>query len=101
MKVEYSYYGDMPSLIIKGTDFVKALKDREELNIENGSPLFSWTRSHPWPNKRCIMNTPLQKCKPLIALFLRQYESICVYPCLSAALFYFRIDFSGSFDEAQ
>ena len=33
MKVEYSYYGDMPSLIIKGTDFVKALKDREELNL--------------------------------------------------------------------
>ena len=33
MKVEYSYYGDMPSLIIKGTDFVKALKDREERNL--------------------------------------------------------------------
>jgi hypothetical protein len=33
MKVEYSYYGDMPSLIIKGTDFTKALKDREELNL--------------------------------------------------------------------
>ena len=33
MKVEYSYYGDMPSLIIKGTDFLKALKDREELNL--------------------------------------------------------------------
>jgi hypothetical protein len=23
MKLEYSYYGDMPSLIIKGADFVK------------------------------------------------------------------------------
>lgn len=33
MKVEYSYYGDMPSLIIKGTDFVKALKNREELSL--------------------------------------------------------------------
>lgn len=33
MKVEYSSYGDMPSLIIKGTDFTKALKDGEELNL--------------------------------------------------------------------
>lgn len=33
MKVEYSYFGDMPSLIIKGTDFTKALKDKEELEL--------------------------------------------------------------------
>jgi hypothetical protein len=33
MKVEYSYYGDKPSLIIKGSDFVMALKDREEHNL--------------------------------------------------------------------
>ena len=30
MKVEYSYHCDMPSLIIKGTEFVRALKDGEE-----------------------------------------------------------------------
>ncbi|MEA5135575.1 MAG: hypothetical protein VB035_05490 [Candidatus Fimivivens sp.] len=33
MKVEYSYYGNMPSLVIKGTDFIKALKDEEEYNL--------------------------------------------------------------------
>ena len=30
MKVEYSYFGETPSLTIKGTDFAKALKDNEE-----------------------------------------------------------------------
>ncbi len=30
MKVEYSYYGNTPSLIIKGTDFIKAIKDTDE-----------------------------------------------------------------------
>ena len=30
MKVEYSYHGNSPILIIKGTDFVKALKDKDE-----------------------------------------------------------------------
>ncbi len=30
MKVEYSYYADSPSLVIKATDFLKAMKDREE-----------------------------------------------------------------------
>lgn len=30
MKAEYSYHFDMPSLIIKGTDFTKALKDTDE-----------------------------------------------------------------------
>lgn len=30
MKVEYSYHCDTPGLIIKGTDFVKALKDCDE-----------------------------------------------------------------------
>lgn len=33
MKAEYSYHGNMPSLVIKGTDFVKALKDDEEHNL--------------------------------------------------------------------
>jgi hypothetical protein len=33
MKVDYSYYGNMPSLVIKGTDFVKALKDDEEYRL--------------------------------------------------------------------
>jgi hypothetical protein len=33
MRVEYSYYGDSPSLIIKGTDFIKALNDEEENNL--------------------------------------------------------------------
>lgn len=31
MKVEYSYYGDAPCLVIKGGDFIKALKNRKEL----------------------------------------------------------------------
>ena len=31
MKVEYSYYADSPSLVIKAADFLKAMKDREEL----------------------------------------------------------------------
>lgn len=30
MKAEYSYHCDMPSLVIKGTDFTKALKDADE-----------------------------------------------------------------------
>lgn len=30
MKVEYSYYGKNPCLVIKGTDFLKALGKREE-----------------------------------------------------------------------
>ena len=30
MKAEYSYHCDAPSLIIKGTEFVKALKDCKE-----------------------------------------------------------------------
>jgi hypothetical protein len=30
MKVEYSYFGDNPSLTIKSADFTKALKDGEE-----------------------------------------------------------------------
>jgi len=30
MKVEYSYYGSNPSLVIKGTDFIKACKDVDE-----------------------------------------------------------------------
>lgn len=33
MKVEYSYFGDNPSLIIKGTDFLKAMKDDDELYL--------------------------------------------------------------------
>ena len=33
MKVKYSYYGNMPSLVIKGTDFIKALKDDEEYSM--------------------------------------------------------------------
>lgn len=33
MKVDYSYYGNMPSLVIKGTDFIKALKDNEEYRL--------------------------------------------------------------------
>jgi hypothetical protein len=33
MKVEYSYYADRPSLIIKATDFLKALKDNDELYL--------------------------------------------------------------------
>jgi len=30
MKIEYSYFGDNPSLTVKSADFTKALKDREE-----------------------------------------------------------------------
>lgn len=33
MKAEYSYYADRPSLIIKGSDFLKALKEIEELHL--------------------------------------------------------------------
>lgn len=31
MKVEYSYYKDTPCMVIKGSDFQNALKDRDEL----------------------------------------------------------------------
>ena len=31
MKVEYSYYKDVPCVVVKGADFLKALKDRDEL----------------------------------------------------------------------
>ncbi len=31
MKVEYDFFLDMPSLIIKGADFIKAFQDRSEL----------------------------------------------------------------------
>ncbi len=30
MKVEYSFYLDSPSLIVKGADFMNALKDKDE-----------------------------------------------------------------------
>lgn len=30
MKVEYSFYAENPSLVIKGSDFLKALDDKEE-----------------------------------------------------------------------
>ncbi len=30
MKVEYSFYADSPSLVIKGADFLKAMKDKDE-----------------------------------------------------------------------
>lgn len=30
MKVEYSYYGQYPSLVVKGTDFLRAMKDADE-----------------------------------------------------------------------
>lgn len=30
MKVEYQYYADMPSMVIKGTDFIRALDNRDE-----------------------------------------------------------------------
>lgn len=31
MKVEYSYHKDSPCMAVKGADFLKALKDRDEL----------------------------------------------------------------------
>ena len=31
MKVEYSYYKDTPCMVVKGAEFLKALKDRDEL----------------------------------------------------------------------
>lgn len=31
MKVEYSYYKDTPCMVVKGTDFLKTLKDKDEL----------------------------------------------------------------------
>jgi len=31
MKVEYSYHKDTPCMVVKGAEFLKALKDRDEL----------------------------------------------------------------------
>lgn len=31
MKVEYSFFRDAPCIVVKGADFLKALKDRDEL----------------------------------------------------------------------
>ena len=31
MKVEYSYHKDTPCMVVKGADFLNALKDRDEL----------------------------------------------------------------------
>lgn len=50
MKAEYSYHGNMPSLVIKGTDFIKALKDNDErylleIAVEGFGAKFS-TNSH-------------------------------------------------------
>lgn len=33
MKVEYSYYKDNPCMVVKGTDFMRALKDKEEYDL--------------------------------------------------------------------
>lgn len=33
MKVEYSYYGNTPSLIIKGADFINAIKHDDECHL--------------------------------------------------------------------
>lgn len=33
MKVEYSYYKDNPCMIVKGTDFMRTLKDKEEYDL--------------------------------------------------------------------
>lgn len=33
MKLEYSYYKDTPCVVIKGADFLKALKDKDELYL--------------------------------------------------------------------
>ena len=35
MKVEYSYFGENPSLVIKGADFIKAYNDTDECYLLN------------------------------------------------------------------
>lgn len=33
MKVEYSYYKSAPCMVVKGTDFLNAMKDKKELHL--------------------------------------------------------------------